>query len=418
MEKIGVIGAGITGLFSALNLALDGYDVTLFDREYILSGTSGKFHGMLHSGSRYSVNDNESARECIRENTLLSNTASSFIKNTGGYYLALNDDEAEYGDLLLQKNKENGIPTKELDVKEMLKIEPNVNSNIVRALNVPDKVIYAHPFAAAVAVEAKMLGAHLKFKSEVLGARINGKSVESIKYSSRNKTVDEKFDYIINTTGPWSGHLLKSFGVGDFEVMPTLGYMASYDYLFSNAILNRMREPSDGDILLPYGTMSVAGTVAIISDDVENNEIDPEDLDTMLSEVSEMVPSLSRHTYKKLYSSMRPLIREDYSRATRDFKIYRNMDNVFSIIGGKFTTSRLMGEAVSKRVSELTGTGSQDTSKIILNETFDRFIEKYKHSINSTFMNYISSYGNSMDYGYLNQLESAFIFNEAIRFGD
>ena len=82
MEKIGVIGAGITGLFSALNLALDGYDVTLFDREYILSGTSGKFHGMLHSGSRYSVNDNESARECIRENTLLSNTASSkIIKN-------------------------------------------------------------------------------------------------------------------------------------------------------------------------------------------------------------------------------------------------------------------------------------------------------------------------------------------------
>ena len=43
MEKIGVIGAGITGLFSALNLALDGYDVTLFDREYILSGTSGGY---------------------------------------------------------------------------------------------------------------------------------------------------------------------------------------------------------------------------------------------------------------------------------------------------------------------------------------------------------------------------------------
>ena len=45
------------------------------------------------------------------------------------------------------------------DVKEMLKIEPNVNGKIVRAFHVPDKVIYAHPFAAAVAVEAKMLGA-------------------------------------------------------------------------------------------------------------------------------------------------------------------------------------------------------------------------------------------------------------------
>jgi len=418
MEKIGVIGAGITGLFSALNLALDGYDVTLFDREYILCGTSGKFHGMLHSGSRYSVNDAESAKECIHENILLSNTASSFIKNTGGYYLALNDAEAEYGDKLLQKNKENGIPTEELGIDEMLDLEPNINKNILRAFRVPDKVISAHPFAAAVAVQAQLMGAKLRFKSEVLKAEVKGKTVESIKYRSHNRIVDEKFDYIINTTGPWSGQLLKSFGIGDFEVMPTLGYMASYDYLFSHGILNRMREPSDGDILLPYGSMSVAGTVAIISDNVDNNDIDPEDLDTMLSEVSEMVPSLSRHRYKKLYSSMRPLIREDYSRATRDFRIYENMNNLFSIIGGKFTTSRLMGQAVSQKLSEITGTHSQDTSKIILNDAFDKFIEKHKQDLNTTFMNYISSYGTSMDYGYLTQLESAFIFNEAIRLGD
>jgi glycerol-3-phosphate dehydrogenase len=418
MEKIGVIGAGITGLFSALNLALDGYDVTLFDRDYILSGTSGKFHGMLHSGSRYSVHDSESAKECIRENNLLSSTASSFIKNTGGYYLALNDEEAEYGDMLMKKNRENSISTREIEIKEMLALEPNVNRNVVRAMQVPDKVIYAHPFAAAVAVEAMMNGARLRFKAEVLGASVRDNSVKSIKYSYKNKIVNEKFDYIINTTGPWSGHLLKSFGIGDFEVMPTLGYMASYDYLFSNAILNRMREPSDGDILLPYGTMSVAGTVAIISDNAENNDIDPEDLDTMISEVSQMEPSLTGHSYKKLYSSMRPLIREDDSRSSRDFKIYRNMDNLFSIIGGKFTTARLMGEAISKKLSEITGTGSMDTSKIILNDTFDRFIEKYKNRINMTFMNYISSYGNSMDYGSLNQLESAFIFNEAIKIGD
>ncbi len=418
MEKIGVIGAGITGLFSALNLALDGYNVTLFDRDYIISGTSGKFHGMLHSGSRYSVNDRQSAIECIQENKLLSSTASSFIKNTGGYYLAFNDDEAEYGDKLISKNRENGIPTDELTVKEMLDVEPAISKNLVRALNVPDKVIYAHPFAAAVAVEAKMLGVKLRFKAEVTGGSRNGNSLESLEYISRNKTFNEKFDYIINTTGPWSGHLLESFGISDFEVMPTLGYMASFDRLFSNSILNRMRDPSDGDILLPYGGMSVAGTVAIISDDVENNDIDPEDLDTMLSEVAQMVPSLTAYKYKKLYSSMRPLVREENSRSSRDFKIYRNMDNVFSIIGGKFTTSRLMGQAISQKLSEITGSKSMDTSKIVLNDTFDKFMDKYKGQINTGFMNYISSYGNSMDYGYLNQIESAFIFNEAIRIGD
>ena len=62
-EKIVVIGAGITGLFTTLYLSRNGYDVTLIDRGDISGGTSGKFHGMLHSGSRYSTNDRESAKD-------------------------------------------------------------------------------------------------------------------------------------------------------------------------------------------------------------------------------------------------------------------------------------------------------------------------------------------------------------------
>ena len=44
-EKIVVIGAGITGLFTTLYLSRNGYDVTLIDRGDISGGTSGKFHG-------------------------------------------------------------------------------------------------------------------------------------------------------------------------------------------------------------------------------------------------------------------------------------------------------------------------------------------------------------------------------------
>ena len=85
MEKIGVIGAGITGLFSALNLALDGYDVTLFDREYILSGTSGKFHGMLHSGSRVLLGVVIGAEYPVASSYIAEVTPD----NKRGYYLAL-----------------------------------------------------------------------------------------------------------------------------------------------------------------------------------------------------------------------------------------------------------------------------------------------------------------------------------------
>ena len=40
-------------------------------RGELTSGTTGRHHGLLHSGGRYAVNDRESAVECIEENLIL-----------------------------------------------------------------------------------------------------------------------------------------------------------------------------------------------------------------------------------------------------------------------------------------------------------------------------------------------------------
>ena len=79
-----IIGGGATGVFAALDIAQRGLDVILVDRADLASGTTGKFHGMLHSGARYAVRDPESAKECIRENRILSNIAPHAIVDTGG----------------------------------------------------------------------------------------------------------------------------------------------------------------------------------------------------------------------------------------------------------------------------------------------------------------------------------------------
>ncbi|MCL5009604.1 MAG: FAD-dependent oxidoreductase, partial [Candidatus Parvarchaeota archaeon] len=55
--KITVIGAGSSGSFIAHDLASRGLDVTIIEKGDIIGGTSGKFHGLLHSGARYAVND-------------------------------------------------------------------------------------------------------------------------------------------------------------------------------------------------------------------------------------------------------------------------------------------------------------------------------------------------------------------------
>ena len=52
-----VIGGGATGAGVAWDAALRGFDVVLADRADLAEGTSGRFHGLLHSGGRYVVKD-------------------------------------------------------------------------------------------------------------------------------------------------------------------------------------------------------------------------------------------------------------------------------------------------------------------------------------------------------------------------
>src|SRR6266536_3468492 len=78
-----VIGGGATGAGVAWDAALRGFDVVLVDRADLAEGTSGRFHGLLHSGGRYVVKDPRAAEECIAENWILCEVAADCIEHTG-----------------------------------------------------------------------------------------------------------------------------------------------------------------------------------------------------------------------------------------------------------------------------------------------------------------------------------------------
>src|SRR5438045_985805 len=88
-----VIGGGATGVGIARDAAMRGFKVTLVERSNLGSGTTGNFHGLLHSGVRYVVNDPATALQCFQENRILKRIATTAITDTGGFFLALNDEE-------------------------------------------------------------------------------------------------------------------------------------------------------------------------------------------------------------------------------------------------------------------------------------------------------------------------------------
>ena len=88
-----IIGGGATGAGIARDCALRGLRVVLLERHDIATGATGRNHGLLHSGARYAVTDNESARECIAENHILKRIARHCIEPTDGLFITLPEDD-------------------------------------------------------------------------------------------------------------------------------------------------------------------------------------------------------------------------------------------------------------------------------------------------------------------------------------
>ncbi|HEY42493.1 MAG TPA: FAD-dependent oxidoreductase, partial [Anaerolineae bacterium] len=83
-----VIGGGVTGLGVAWDACLRGLKVVLIEQNDIGQGTSGRYHGVLHSGARYVISDPKSAKDCATENQILRLIAPHTIEDTGGFFVA------------------------------------------------------------------------------------------------------------------------------------------------------------------------------------------------------------------------------------------------------------------------------------------------------------------------------------------
>src|SRR3954471_24229664 len=178
-----VIGGGATGAGVAWDWALRGYDTILVERRDLGDGTSGRFHGLLHSGGRYAVKDPDAAVECIEENVILRRIAADCIEDTGGLFVTTPDDDPAYGDAFLAGCARTGVPTEEIAVGEALRREPRLNPGIRRAFTVPDAGIDAVKAGGALANAAASRGARilpyprvvdlLREGDKVVGARLH-----------------------------------------------------------------------------------------------------------------------------------------------------------------------------------------------------------------------------------------------------
>jgi glycerol-3-phosphate dehydrogenase len=353
--RILIIGGGGTGGALAHDLALRGLQVTLVERGEVTSGTTGRHHGMLHSGGRYAVNDRESAVECIEENRILRRICPGSFELNDGLFVAVEDADMEYLQPLLDGCEASGIPARRLTPREALALEPNLNPAVKAAVRVPDGSMDAMRLPLRFFATAQRNGATIRPFTEVTSLLVHDHVVTGAVVEDRftRKRAEIHADVVVNAAGPWSQRVAEMAGV-DVPIRPSPGVLLALRGRWCNMVINRMHKSGDGDIVVPQRALSIVGTSSWVVEDPDDLTVPADHVARMYAEGAKLIPALRHAEQRAAWSAARPLVGSrgegDSGRElSRTFKTFdhRETDGVegfVTVTGGKATTLRAMAE--------------------------------------------------------------------------
>lgn len=364
-----VVGGGATGLGVARDCSLRGMRVALVEKGDWANGASGRNHGLLHSGARYAVTDRESAEECIRENAVLRRVARHCVDPTDGLFITLPEDDLGYQADFIAACRAAGIPAEQLDPREAELLEPAVPRGIAGAVRVPDGAIDPFRLTLANAVDAERHGAVLYRYHEVVqllqhSGRIVGVEIAPLGPGERKRLYAP---LTINASGIWGSMLLQKVGV-ELCMFAAKGALLVFEHRVNQMVINRCRKPADADILVPGDTACILGTTStrVPLEAVDNPHVTDEEVDLLLKEGGQMVPSLQEVRIMRAYAGVRPLVAaagDSTGRALSrgivliDHAQRDGLEGMCTITGGKLITYRLMAEQTADLASKKLGIG-------------------------------------------------------------
>ena len=355
-----IIGAGATGAGLARDLGLRGIACLLAEQRDVNSGASGANHGLLHSGARYVCSDPHSAEQCARENAIIKRIAPQCVEDCGGLFAALaGDDEAYIADFPARCHSA-GVSCEEISVAIAREMEPALSEGIIRVFSVKDASI--DPFmlsleniAAATELGAQFMPYHQLVAFEREGRRLHAATLRNTRTGAKLRVEAEQFAVC---AGAWSAHVAALAGCSR-EMSLIRGTLLITQTRVASRVLNRLRPPADGDILVPGGSVSILGTTAVQVESPEHAFPTLAEVDDNLREGLALVPRLAATPFLRAYAGIRPLLhaagnsRELFSR---DFLLdtheHEGLGNLLTMIGGKLTTYRLMAEKAADLLCE------------------------------------------------------------------
>lgn len=366
---VAIIGGGATGLGAALDAVSRGLKTIVLEADDFAKGTSSRSTKLIHGGVRYLRSGQvKMVYESLAERGRLEHNAPHIVRSVPFvipsykfgmrwfFFTGMKLYDFLAGKLL------SSTASKLLTTEEVAKAVPTLNlDNLQGGVLYHDGQFDDSRLALSLARETAARGGSVINHARVTKLLNSRKKIDGLEFEDTlsGQAYSVKAKTVVNATGVFGQSIMRldpSTEVDAPRIVPSRGTHVVIDQEFmpgETALL--IPDTDDGRVLfaIPWLGKTVIGTT-----DVQTEDVCPDPKPTH-SEVVYILDHVGRYLTKKptlsdvrsVFSGLRPLVGKsdtsgDTASLSREHEIYISPKGLITIIGGKWTTYRKMGEDV------------------------------------------------------------------------
>jgi glycerol-3-phosphate dehydrogenase len=370
-----VIGGGIIGANVARDASLRGLKTLLLEKEDFACGTTSRSTRLIHGGFRYLQHfEFGLVRDDMREREILLKIAPHLVhplrfliplvKPTD--HIVMSMGTFLYDILSYDKSVPN---SKHFSRDTTIKMEPNLKLEGLRGshLYYDCQVWFTERLCLENVISAAEKGATVLNHAKVVDILKDSNTVRGVKVQDvfSMKAYEIASHMVVNAAGHWMDSVCgMMYGQPKRMVRRTKGIHILTPRLSNNALV--LYAKSDGRLwfVIPWGKYSLIGTTDTdYKKDMEAIFAEKDDVDYIMREAQRAFPHLKTEDIFYAYAGLRSLPDtgderpSNVSRAHKliDHEIFDGVKGFISVLGGKITGARGIGEEITDVVCKKLG---------------------------------------------------------------
>ncbi|WP_061221563.1 glycerol-3-phosphate dehydrogenase/oxidase [Leptospira borgpetersenii] len=378
-----VIGGGITGAHVLWDSTLRGMKSILLEKNDYASGTSQATSKMIHGGLRYLKNfELGLVRESLRERAILARITPQAVQTMGFLVpiysnierLVLKVGMEMYNALSYDRNanisQDRSIPKYSFLSKEQTTMEsPTIERDKLKGSYLYYDYLNINPerHTCEFIFSARERGAEAKNYTEVTSITRSTDSLYTV--VARDKISGKEISFqtksVVNATGPWADLVESLVGVEiEKHLVRSKGIHIVTRKICGDKTLVTKKKDGTHLFIIPWRNKTIIGTTDTeYINSPDRFRVTKKDIEELLSEINYSFgyTDLTLNDVDFYYGGLRPLVEDpgepkstyNTSRKTEIFDHKESgFPGFFTAMGGKYTTSRSVGEAVVNKVAD------------------------------------------------------------------